>query len=299
MSTYFKESAFFCKSLFVISLSISPVFAKINEIQTTRLMSTAGTGIGAVLMDESTILNPAPLAFFNMSSIYFQKGNIETKANTDEAAALSDADQLSFIASDSSSNLSGSIGYFKQSSNLGESRKTWSFGAASPINKSSSFGVNYQLQDEVRIQNGGLEHHKYKIANFGFFHAVDQNFSFGALLVDAFGNKDSKSKAFLGTQYVYDNMISLMLDAGTVYKEDLQENLILRSALQVRFYNDFYLRFGAMEDKSEKTRGNGIGVGWVQPKLVIDLALANNKSNYIEQGPTKDRTTSFSLAYKF
>lgn len=298
MRFYFKDYALICKSLFIFIHIISVAQAKINEIETTRLMSTAGAGIGAILMDESTILNPAPLAFFSMSSIYFQKGNTSAKVDGNTSDSLSDSDQLSFIASDSSSNLSGSIGYFKQSNNLGEDRKTWSFAAASPVTKSSSFGVNYQMQKEAVLENGEIVNKSYKISNMGFFHALDQKFSFGVLATDVFANKSARSKAFLGTQYVYDNMISLMVDVGTIYKEDLAENMISRAALQVKFYNDFFLRFGAKEDKSEKTRGNGIGIGWVQPKLVVDLALANEKQN-IGSIPTVDRTTSFSLAYKF
>lgn len=300
MFNYFKDYAVICKSLFVIGLISTDASAKINQIETTRLMSTAGAGIGAVLMDESTILNPAPLAFFNMSSIYFQKGNSSAQLEDREGAPLSESDQLSFIASDSNGNLSGSIGYFKQSNNLDENRKTWSFAASSPVSKSSSFGMNYQLQTETTLEGQELQTNKYKMTNVGFFHAVDPKFSFGVLATDILGNKSSRSKAFLGTQYVYDNMISLMVDAGTIYKEDLADNLITRAAIQVRFFNDFYLRFGANEDKSEKTRGNGIGVGWVQPKLVLDLALSNIKSTEATTSSTvNNKTTSFSLAYKF
>ncbi|PIP92785.1 MAG: hypothetical protein COW00_05645 [Bdellovibrio sp. CG12_big_fil_rev_8_21_14_0_65_39_13] len=298
MFNYFKEYTAFCKSFILAILLISPsAFARINQIETTRMMSTAGSGVGSVLMDEASILNPASLAFFNLSSIYFQKGSSNTTSDS-VGNSKADADQTSFIASDSSGSLSGSIGYFKQSNNLNEQRKTWSFAAASPLGKSSSFGMSYQMQTEVLQVPGGIEEKKYKMSNAGFFHAINQNFSFGLLATDIFGNKTNNSKAFLGMQYVYDNMMSFMLDVGSIYKEDLAKNSIIKAAVQIKFFNDFYLRFGAKEDKSERLRGNGIGVGWVQPKLVIDLALSNNKFQ-TEAASDSEKVSSFSLAYKF
>lgn len=298
MFDYFKEYTAFCKSFILALLVISPsAFARINQIETTRMMSTAGSGVGSVLMDEASILNPASLAFFNVSSIYFQKGSSNSTSES-VGNPSADADQMSFIASDSSGSLSGSIGYFKQSNNFSEERKTWSFAASSPLGKSSSFGMSYQMQSETLLVPGGIEEKKYKISNAGFFHAVNQNFSFGLLATDIFSNKSQSSKAFLGMQYVYDNMLSLMVDAGSIYKEDLAKNSIIKAAVQIKFFNDFYLRFGAKEDKSERVRGNGIGLGWVQPKLVIDFALSNNEYQ-TSSATDNEKTSSFSLAYKF
>ena len=40
-----------------------------TKIQTTRLKSTAGVGAGSILLDEATMLNPAPVAFYQTGAI--------------------------------------------------------------------------------------------------------------------------------------------------------------------------------------------------------------------------------------
>ena len=48
------------------------------NFETTRLKSTAGAGVASLLIDESTILNPAPMAFFNLASFYIQRSDQKT-----------------------------------------------------------------------------------------------------------------------------------------------------------------------------------------------------------------------------
>ncbi|MBF0367814.1 MAG: hypothetical protein HQK50_19760, partial [Oligoflexia bacterium] len=52
---------------------------KIHDFETTYLQSTAGTGVGSLLMDESAILNPASISFFNLSSFYLQRTTTDFK----------------------------------------------------------------------------------------------------------------------------------------------------------------------------------------------------------------------------
>ena len=63
-------------------LSSNSLFARVRNFETARLKSTAGAGVGSVLMDESTILNPAPIAFFNVSSVYVAR--IGTNITSDD-----------------------------------------------------------------------------------------------------------------------------------------------------------------------------------------------------------------------
>ena len=93
-----------------------------------------------------------------------------------------------------------------------------------------------------------------------------------------------------------------MLDLGSNYNDDLSNSSVYRGAIQVRVYNDFFVRFGTFKDKGRGESGNGVGAGWAGPKLVLDLALKNTT---MENNPTlnrvgeKIRETSFSLSYKF
>ena len=52
----------------------------INIDQTTRIQSSAGVGVGAVLLDEATLLNPAPMAFYQIGAIYYQQAEISSES---------------------------------------------------------------------------------------------------------------------------------------------------------------------------------------------------------------------------
>ena len=45
----------------------------------------------------------------------------------------------------------------------------------------------------------------------------------------------------------------------------------------MRILDDFYMRFGAFNDKAREEKGNGYGLGWVQPRLAFEFALKNTK----------------------
>ena len=53
-----------------------------NLHQTTRMQSSAGVGVGAVLLDEATLLNPAPMAFYQIGAIYYQQEKISPSSET-------------------------------------------------------------------------------------------------------------------------------------------------------------------------------------------------------------------------
>ena len=48
-------------------------WAQIREFQTTRLNSTGGAGVASMLSTEAGILNPAASAFFDGSSLSYQR----------------------------------------------------------------------------------------------------------------------------------------------------------------------------------------------------------------------------------
>ncbi|EQC43584.1 hypothetical protein [Bacteriovorax sp. Seq25_V] len=272
-------------------------FAKTLNFETARTKSTAGAGVASILMNEATVTNPAPLAFFNLSSIYFEKFS-STITNDDNSSEL---DNYAFIASDSSKNLKGSVAYIKSSSD-GLKNKQFNVAFAATTGKKSAAGITYKdVKKQYRFQNQVITKN-YKQFVPGVFHVVNQDFSLGFVAIDPLRKNPQESKVILGAQYTVLNYITLMLDVGADYKEDLNSKSLIRSAAQVRIFNDFFFRVGAYEDKGLKERGNGIGIGWVQPKLVIDLALKNTKvseSLELQQDKEEIKETSFSLSYRF
>lgn len=290
-----------CLVALITSLFLSPSnFASLSTFQTTRLKSTAGAGAGAILMEESTILNPAPLAFYQASSLYYQRSTLASEATENTRPVNSEESKTdAFIITDAKGGVSGSVSYIKQAQD-GLSRDTLSLSLANTIGKRSAFGVSYKFVTEESAENFSKE--KYRQTTFGITHVINPSFSIGLVAIDPFKVRPEETRGLVGGQYVFEDFISLMFDVGADYNKELTETQILRAATQIKIYDDFFLRFGGFSDKGTNEKGSGVGIGWIQPKLVVELALKNTSiEEDIERSllARKDKETSFSLAYRF
>ncbi|OIQ18305.1 MAG: hypothetical protein BM556_08575 [Bacteriovorax sp. MedPE-SWde] len=275
--------------------------AKVLNFETARLKSTGGAGVASLLMNEATISNPAPLAFFNMGAIYFEKFSADHKVTTKGSETQFDSENYAFIASDSSRNLKGSIAYIKSKNGI-QKQKLFNLAFASNLGKQTAGGISYRKVLKEYDYNGKRVKEEYKQLVPGIYHAISREFALGVVAIDPLRKNPKESKVIVGMQYQFLRYISLMLDAGADYKEELSETSVLRAASQVKIFSDFYMRFGAFEDKALKERGSGFGIGWVQPRLVIDFAIKNTKVNedeILQQNKEDIKETSFSLAYRF
>ncbi|MDC1174450.1 hypothetical protein OAT67_03605 [Bacteriovoracaceae bacterium] len=274
---------------------------RIPDFETTRIKSTGGAGVASVLMDESTTLNPAPLAFFNVGSFYMQKSGADSTIN-DDSKSLSESDTISFIASDSQGSLNGSISYIKQKHRFSE-RQRWAASFSNPVGERSALGVGFRMTTDTLSEDGtSIQEEKYKQTIFGVTHALSESFTMGMVFVDPFRTKPEDTIAVLGFQYVFKSFISLMLDTGADYNNPLSETLLYRAALQAKIFKDFYLRAGTFNDKGKASKGTGAGIGWVQPRLVIDFGIKNTdllENQRLAQTSETIKETSFSLSYRF
>ena len=270
----------------------SPLF------ETTRLKSTAGAGVGSILMDEAAVLNPAPLAFFNLSSFYVQKYDTKWQGGS---SPDSETDSYGFIVADAKGALKGSISYLKHNENS-VNRKRFSVALGQAISKTSALGIIYSHTKETHF--GDLKNFKDKKGqfNFGLTHAVDQDLTLGLLVVDPFKKNRADTQALIGAQYLLKRMVSLILDLGFDYNRDPKDTLIYKGAIQLSLFSDFFLRGGVFRDKIRHEKGNGFGGGWVSPRLVFDIAVKN--TNPLSLSPNnklrqKKREFSLSLSYRF
>ena len=79
-------------------------------------------------------------------------------------------------------------------------------------------------------------------------------------------------------QYNMMEMFSIMFDLGANYSTELSSTMLYRAASQLKIFSAFYVRFGLFSDKGSREKGNGIGLAWVQPKLVLEkLVLSQGK----------------------
>ena len=288
--------------LFFYGLLESNVWGRIVNFETTRLKSTGGAGVGALLLDEATILNPAPLAFFSLSSIYVQKNKMKFR-NYGGTPPVNppESGHTGIILSDTSDQMKGSVSYIKMQQEFNQRKRL----AASLASGDGKFAVGATLRiikDRVSPDGISVENREYKQMIFGLSHVHSNHFSLGLVLIDPFEENPSDTRVLIGGQYDFADFVFFLLDLGANYNHPLSETVVYRSALKIRILDDLLLRFGVYEDKGLKERGNGIGVGWVQPRLSFDFSLKNSTlifDSVLQQQRKDIRETSLSLSYRF
>jgi len=268
------------------------------NFETTRLKSTAGTGVASLLIDESTILNPAPMAFFNIASFYIQRSDQKTSTRENGIKKLmNDSSHLGFIASDSKGRFKGSVSYQKHEEGQSQ-KKRWAIAIASPFGESSAIGFTYSTTKKKNETTKS----QYSNVVLGLSHILDESFSFGLTVQDPFKKDAEFYTGVIGIQYSYKRLITLMADLGGKYNLDLEGESIYKGAVQIKVFEDFFLRLGTSTDNSTKEKATGAGVGWVQPKLSINFAVKSIKFSPQEEErmqPTDIKENSFSLSYRF
>jgi hypothetical protein len=242
------------------------------------MQSSAGVGVGAILLDEATFLNPAPMAFYQIGAIYYQqeKNTSSSTGNTDEKTL--------FIASDSKGPVGGSISY--KNTEQGRDIKV---SLATPVSEKSALGVTYKY---LKSTSG----EKTTSFDVGVSHAVTEFFTFGAVLRNPQRVEGLDTRLIMGTQFVYKEFISLMADFGTDWKNNLGQDIYYGGAIQFKTFSDVFLRLGTSRDKKLNTSQSGIGLSWVTPKLIVSLSVSNIEE--IKNQET-DKNSSFAVSYKF
>lgn len=271
-------------------------FSAEYSFQTTRLKATGGAGVGSLLMDEATVLNPAPMAFFNLTSVYVQRTGGDTTTDINNVPGTVKSENYAAIITDTKSMVKGSASYITESMGKNNKRTIISGSTAFPIKKKSAIGFTYRNLTATTTSEGIKKEEKSNQYVLGASHNISQGLSLGAVFIDPLAKDKNDTLGILGGQLVYGDFISLMLDVGANYNFPLDETFLYRGAVQIMFFTDIYLRAGYFNDKGLKEKGSGVGLGWVQPKLAVEAALKNSKG-FSAAKTVKE--TSFSLSYRF
>ena len=292
-------------ALFAASLIyVSTAQAELRDFQTTRLVSTAGTGVGSILMDEGTILNPAPLAFFTTTSFYVQKNNSKYEYDKNDGSSTKQTDKMNnwgFIASDGNGQVGASLSY--QTQKIGDSsRKRWGLAMGMHADKDSAVGIAVKRTvDEISSAGQTNKDTLYQF-NAGVTHVMSPSLTLGLLASDVTKKVQGDTAILVGIQYVYAEFISLLADAGTNYTQSFTDYAQYHGAAQFKVFSDVYLRVGAYENKAKHERGTGGGIGWVGPKLVFEAGIANKKLlafKEVRARAEEAKEASFSLSLRF
>ncbi|MCK5883787.1 MAG: hypothetical protein KAG61_08875 [Bacteriovoracaceae bacterium] len=295
--------SFFIPLILLCALQSIAAHGAMQDIWTTRLKSTSGAGVASLLIDESTMLNPAPMAFYNRSYIYYEYTKSDI-AISDESGHPDPkrSKENTVVTSDGAQKVKGSFSYTVQNHDRGY-RKRISASTAYPMSKKASMGITYRYTKDTSYENGVEQ--KQSTNNqmvIGFYHQVKSYFSLGMTFTDPLKNVENETIALVGGQLSYQDMISFMFDAGANYYEDMADTFLFRGGLQLKMLSDFLLRFGYSRDNGRKESGNSMGVTWVSPRLILNFALRNikvEKDILLNQRQEKIRESSFSMSLHF
>lgn len=273
-------------------------YAKVHEFETTHQKSMAGTGVAGIFMEEAAFLNPASLSFFNNGNISVQRDMLQLKDA--QGNILQKPKSTGVVFSDGNPSLSGSVSYVHQEEGVYK-RKRWGVSTSAPINAGSAFGVSVRKTKDENTSTGVVKDYYQSV--FGVTHSIDAQTSLGVVVYDAFKSQGQATKAFVGAQHLFVDYITLAFDLGANYKaEEISDSLLYRGGIQVRVLDDFYLRFGAFNDKEKQEKGNGFGLAWIQPKLGLEFAMKNTKqeANLAQnRAESKIKEMSFSVSLRF
>ncbi|MBP9674932.1 MAG: hypothetical protein KBD63_07540 [Bacteriovoracaceae bacterium] len=290
---------------FFLSLSLT---ARVRDFETTRLKSTAGAGIGSLLLHESVLLNPAPVAFFEDTSLYFQRSWLKLSSphssrNFSERSFKKDSHQTGLIMADTRTKIKGAGGLiFAQEGR--EKRKRLSTSVATRINKKASFGLLYHYtEDQIEQGATSLQKQKYHKVDAGFTYVPNDKFILGAVFQNAFKGAGGGQRYLVGAQYLIGPVFALLADAGGNTAKSISNATILKTGLQVTALKDIFFRIGFFDDKDIGEKGYGYGVSWLSPKLTLELAFKyskpnRNTSDFFMSGEEL-KETNFSVAYRF
>lgn len=253
-----------CIALFLTITTLTSVNAQLKDVETPRLMSLSGAGVGSVLLNEAALLNPASAYFFQKSSIHYQQNSTSYEDSGEDGI------DRALIVTDTSSQLRGSFSYQLQEFEAMERERITSSAAAS-LGKKTSFGVLYRYTHE-RIS----KYDTYHQFNFGITHIYNDDITLGVVLNDPFLSKKGQSRAIVGFQYDMFESLSLIADYGADYNSKPEDRNFWRAGLQAKFFQDFLLRYGMFDDNISQTHGSSWGISWLGPKIAFDYAMRNS-----------------------
>ncbi len=261
----------------LIIFSSFNLFAQLPTIYSTRLLSSAGAGIGSVLVDEVSMLNPAPIAFVPTTNFYYQRSTSELdKDSLNRVNESNDGLFEIYQIADSTGDLKGTFSYQNQAQNGYKRRKLVSSFAAI-IGKKTSMGISYSYN---KYSTPTEKEDKFHQASIGLTHIFNEKLSAGVLVQDPFSSNAKESKVGLGLQFSLFKGLTFIQDFEYSLKNKDATGVTTRTAVQINAFDDFFLRAGKSDDKARKTSSISYGIFWVGPKLSLGYAIM--KSTFTE-----------------
>lgn len=268
-------------SLAFLFMTLNAV-AQVRPFQTTRLHSTGGAGVASMLVAESAVLNPAPLAFFADTFVSYQNTKTDIRSESDDREAdgrgfPTGSRSEGYFLFDNASTLKGGFSYQVQREN-GFRRKRGTVTMAAPIGDNMSYGVLYRYTEDSRPDWYASSKHKVSHPfTMGLSWIPMTKLTVGFVWDDPTRALKGESRALAGVQYNLTDDLIAMLDAGGDPTADFYDKRIWRGALQYNLFLDFFIRGGKFQDRALNLEGEAWGLSWTGPKLGVDFAMKNSR----------------------
>ena len=265
---------YFVASLFCVFTAHTHARAKLLPFETARLSQAAGAGAASLLINESTVLNPAAINFFNDSTIYYQRNTEElVKESPERQVGLKDGLSEFYNISDTSSGLKGAFSYVYQNESAGK-RRRFALSSAGAIGKKTALGFTAAyIHERSEIKRG-----TYTQLTFGVTHHVSESLILGFVYVDPTIEISEYSNYRLGLQYKMNQYLTILMDAGSGDVKNPEKSGFTKVAAQIEATDSFFLRYGVFHDKFSGEKGFGYGLSWVGPKFAIEFSLKESTS---------------------
>lgn len=283
---------------FLIILASFNIYGQLPNFYSTRLLSSAGAGIGSILVDEASMLNPASIAFVPTTNFYYQRSNNDINESSSSRVKKSDSGLMEiYQMADSSGELKGTFSYQNRAQNGYKRRKLVSSFAA-VVGKKTSVGLSYAYN---KYTTPLAKEDTFHQGSIGITHIFNEKLSAGLIVNDPFSSNGVDSKVGLGFQFTLFKGLTFMQDFEYALKNDDATGISTRTALQINAFDDFYLRAGKSEDDIRKTTSVSYGLFWIGPKLSLGYAVM--KSTFTENTTLyfrdeQDIESSFSVSIR-
>ncbi len=272
------------KKLIILAtiLTAGHAFAQIREFQTTRLNSTAGTGVASILSTEAAILNPASAAFFGDSSASLQSYSTSLRKENSLRKTIPDKfpknnKSSGYFLSDHSAGVKGGIAYLQQDENR-FGREKMVFHGAAPVGAEGAVGFSYNYIRDTLPKKYNKRHRTHHQMRVGSTFILNEGSYLGLVIVDPTRTNPGDERVLIGFQQAMTSSLILMADVGSQYSKDVMDKSLWGVAIQMNLFDDFFIRGGRSYDNITKLRGYGYGVGWVGPRFGVEFAQRFSES---------------------
>lgn len=269
--------------------------AEVHDFQTTRLMQLGGAGVGSLLTNESTVLNPASIVFSPASTVNYQRNTEVLKEQSAQRPSYFKEGATEFIGvQDVSTKLKGGFSYLYQNKQSTK-RTRYSLSSAAPLTPTLSMGIIYTFTNE----DSQIIDDTYHQFTIGFTQIINEKITLGLITVDPQNKISEYSHTILGFQYNMNDFVQFIGDIGSGDNANPEKEAISKIAIQIKSFDSFNIRYGKFYDKYQNIKGIGFGASWVGPKFSIDYAVKSSerisKSSDILFEDEKLIETSFAL----